>query len=150
MFGQVSHSVSYTRRSNILEILLKDPCKDKTLLKEKRKNLLLLQESDDNLFGEINPFAHNKDFNDWGNRLWKSLRVPMTKILLFEKTPCLTRINCNMVGDIITRQNQTVETKTVKIANFVISARKFHQGGLKSHSKYEYLFHNSNGGSFHH
>ena len=35
LLGQASLPVSYSRRLNILETLLKDPCKAKTLLKEK-------------------------------------------------------------------------------------------------------------------
>ena len=53
LLGQASLSISYTRRLNIFKTLLKDPCKAKTLLKEK---IALLQESESHLFGK--KFTH--------------------------------------------------------------------------------------------
>ena len=53
LLDQASLSISYTRRLNIFKTLLKDPCKAKTLLKEK---IALLQESESHLFGK--KFTH--------------------------------------------------------------------------------------------
>ena len=49
LLGQASLSISYARCLNILKILLKDPGKAKTLLKEKT---ILLQEDEGHLFGK--------------------------------------------------------------------------------------------------
>ena len=49
LLGQASLSVSYARRLNILNTLLKDPREAKTLLKEK---IALLQEDECHLFGK--------------------------------------------------------------------------------------------------
>ena len=48
LLGQVSLSVSYTRRLNILKMIPKDPRKAKAMLKEDEK---ILKESETHLFG---------------------------------------------------------------------------------------------------
>ena len=104
LLGQASLSISYARHLNILKTLLKDPRNPKTSLKEKTA---LLQEDEGHLFGEkIRSHIIETE------RSKKFLRVIMRKILPFEKAPYLTKIDRNVEGDTITRQNQVIKTKT--------------------------------------
>ena len=49
LLGQASLSLSYTRRLNILKMIMKDPGKAKAMLKENKN---ILRESETHLFGK--------------------------------------------------------------------------------------------------
>ena len=97
----------------MLKILLKDPRKAKTLLKE---NTALLQEDEGHLFGKKFRL-HIIEIKRSKKKSLEVLWVIMIKILPCQKAIYLTKIDHKVERDTITRQNQVIETKS-KIFDF--------------------------------
>ena len=97
----------------MLKILLKDPHKAKTLLKE---NTALLQEDEGHLFGKKFRL-HIIEIKRSKKKSLEVLWVIMIKILPCQKAIYLTKIDHKVERDTITRQNQVIETKS-KIFDF--------------------------------
>ena len=95
-------SISYTHRLKILKKLLKEPHKEKTLLKEKTATF---QESESHLFGKKFR-SHIIEIERSKKQSLEFLRVIMTKTLPFEKALHLTKIDCKMEGNTVTRPKQ--------------------------------------------
>ena len=108
-----SLSISYTNRLKILKKLLKAAHKAKTLLKEKTATF---QESVSHLFGKKFR-SHIIEIERSKKQSLEFLRVIMTKTLPFEKALHLTKIDCKMEGNTVTRQNQAIQAKA-KIFDF--------------------------------
>ena len=89
LLGQASLSISYAHCLNILKILLKDPRKAKTLLKEKT---ILLQEDEGHLFGKKFR-SHIIETERSKKSLWKVLREIMRKMHPFKKILYLIKID---------------------------------------------------------
>ena len=113
LLGQVSLSISNARGLNILKTLLKDPCKAKTLLKEKTA---LLQEEEGHLFGK-KFCSHIIEIERSKEKSPESFKSDNEKILSFEEALYLTKLDHKVEGNTITQQNQVIETKT-KIFDF--------------------------------
>ena len=106
LLGQASLSISYTSRLNILKTLLKHPCKAKTLLKEKTA---LFQKSESHLFGK----KFLSHIFKTGRSKKQSLKVFRgSKTLPFKNVLYHTKIDREVEGDTIKRQNHAVETKS--------------------------------------
>ena len=113
LLGQASLSISYACRLNILKALPKDPCKAKTLLKEKTA---LSQEEESHLFGK-KFISHIIEIERSKKKSLEFFKVIMRKILPFKKALYLTKIDRKVEGDTLTRQNQVIKTK-IKIFDF--------------------------------
>lgn len=62
--------------------------------------------------------------------LWKFLSVTMAKTLTFEKAFFLIKENRTVEDAILTQQNQVIETKTVKMVDFITATQALSPGSF--------------------
>ena len=146
LLGQVSLSVSYARRLNILKRLLKDPCKAKTLLKEKTT---LLQEDEGHLFGKKFR-SHIIEIERSKKKSLEVFKSNNEKNPPFQKDPLpyQNRPQGGVQHYYKTKSSNRDQNKNVQFQNNMsASARKFHHAGSASNGKY--VFYNSKESSCH-
>ena len=147
LLGQALLSVSYARRSNILKILLKDPRKVKTLLKEKSA---LLQEDECHLFGK-NFRSHIIEIERSKKKSLEDFKGNNEGNTPFRKDPLPYQNRPQSGGRYYytaepSNQDQNKNVRFKK-KNTRKTARKFPHAGSASNGKY--FFYNSKGSSCH-
>ena len=140
LLGEASLSVSYARRLNILNTLLKDPRKAKTLLKEKTA---LLQEDECHLFGKTFR-SHIIEIERSKKKSLEVFKGNNEKNTPFRKGPLPYQNRPQGGGRYYYRAKSSNrdQNKNARFQNNAsASARKFHHAGSASNGKY--FFHNS-------
>ena len=146
LLGQVSLSISNARGLNILKTLLKDPCKAKTLLKEKTA---LLQEEEGHLFGK-KFCSHIIEIERSKEKSPESFKSDNEKNTLFRRGPLPYQTRPQGGGRYYytAKSSNRDQNKIFRFQNNAsASARKFQHAG--SASKGKYFYHNSKGSCCH-
>ena len=146
LLGQASLSISYACRLNILKALPKDPCKAKTLLKEKTA---LSQEEESHLFGK-KFIPHIIEIERSKKKSLEFFKGDNEKNTSFQKGPLPYQNRPQGGGrySYTAKPSNQDQNKNFRFRkNASASARKFHHAGSKSNGKY--FFYNSKGSSCH-
>ena len=140
LLGQVSLSISNARGLNILKTLLKDPCKAKTLLKEKTA---LLQEEEGHLFDKIFR-SHKLEIERPKKKSLEVFKVDNHKNTSFRKISISYQNRPEGGRRYYYTEKSSNQDKNKNVLfqdNASASVRKFHHLGSASNGKY--FFYNS-------
>ena len=146
LLGQASLSISYARRLNTLKALPKDPCKAKTLLKEKTA---LFREEEGHLFGK-KFISHIIEIERLKKKSLEFFKGHNEKKFSFQKGPLpyQNRLQGGGRYSYTAKPSNQDQNKNFRFRNNAsASATKFHHAGSKPNSKY--FFYNSKGSSCH-